>query len=88
MGRAREARTPRSDCGLARLFPERALHEHGDVREFLADYLAAGWKVVSVTPLGSMVSTPGAPTTTWAMVLIEKPNAPRPQPAPAQPKQT
>jgi hypothetical protein len=70
---------------LSNLTAERALHEHGDVREFLAEYLAAGWKVSSITPLGSVVAAPGAPTSTWAMVLIEKPNAPRPQP-PATPQ--
>jgi hypothetical protein len=63
---------------LSNLTADRMLHEDGDIREYLGEHLAAGWRVASITPLGS-VAVENNPTSTWAMVLLEKP-APPPQP--------
>jgi hypothetical protein len=60
---------------LANYTADRALHEHGDRHELLEDYFTDGWKVVSVTPLGT-VATPNDPTCTWVTVLLERPDAP------------
>ena len=67
---------------LSNYTADRMLHEDGDVREYLVDHLKDGWKVVSITPLGS-VSPDNTPTSTWAMVLLEKP---QPAPRPAVPQ--
>lgn len=66
---------------LSNYTADRMLHEDGDVREYLEEQLKAGWRVVSITPLGS-VAADNTPTSTWAMVLLEKP---QPQPRPAAP---
>jgi len=63
---------------LSNYTADRMLHEDGDVREYLDEYLRSGWKVVSITPLGSVSSGDNNPTSTWAMVLLDKP-APAPQ---------
>lgn len=60
---------------LSNYTADRALHEHGDRHEVLEDYLAAGWKVVSITPLGT-VSPANDPTCTWVAVLFERADAP------------
>jgi hypothetical protein len=57
---------------LSNYTADRMLHEDGDVREYLDEYLRSGWKVASITPLGSVASGDNAPTSTWAMVLLEK----------------
>lgn len=74
---------------LSNYTADRMLHEDGDKREYLEDYLKAGWRVVSVTPLGS-VAPATSPTSTWAMVLLERvvPSAPPAQSAAPQPKET
>ena len=69
---------------LSNYTADRMLHEDGDKREYLEDYLKLGWRVVSVTPLGSVAPDNG-PTSTWAMVLLEKTPSPAPSPT-AQPK--
>ena len=61
---------------LSNYTADRALHEHGDRHELLEDYLSVGWKIVSITPLGT-VSPANDPTCTWATVLLEMPDAPQ-----------
>lgn len=69
---------------LSNYTADRMLHEDGDVREYLDEYLRSGWKVVSVTPLGSVATGETTPTATWAMVLLEKVTpAPANSPKPA-----
>ncbi len=70
---------------LSNYTADRMLHEDGDTREYLEEHLKAGWRVVSITPLGS-VSPDNNPTATWAMVLLEKPQAPQ-RPLPTQSSQ-
>jgi hypothetical protein len=73
---------------LSNYTADRMLHEDGDKREYLEDQLKLGWRVVSVTPLGSVAPDNG-PTSTWAMVLLEKTPPPTPSAqSAAQPKQT
>jgi len=69
---------------LSNYTADRMLHEDGDKREYLEEYLKLGWRVISVTPLGS-AAPDNNPTATWAMVLLERTPPPAP---PAQPKQT
>ena len=56
---------------LSNYTADRMLHEDGDKREYLEDYFKQGWRVVSITPLGS-VAPDNNPTATWVMVLFER----------------
>lgn len=44
--------------------------EHGTVEEHLAEYLAAGWRVASVTAAGGTETINGL--NVWVVVVLEK----------------
>lgn len=62
---------------LVTIYLNEKVDEHRTVHEHLSDYLAVGWRIVSVTPTG-FVGEHGDTARGWVVVILEKPGTSRP----------